>query len=111
MEECKKEILSSSNDLGAIREIVSYLNQKADTAFRTLTQKTRQHIRARFSEGFTVEDFKAVIACKADEWLNDAKMSRFLRPKTLFSSENFEAYLNEAKKTEMRGEMRIGPDY
>ena len=35
-----------------------------------------------------------MIDVKASQWLNDSKMSNFLRPETLFGSK-FEGYLNE----------------
>jgi len=46
------------------------------------------------NDGFTLEDFKTVIDKKCADWLNDAKMCKFLRPETLFGPK-FEGYLNE----------------
>lgn len=76
--------------------IVAYLNEKAGTKYKATTPKTQTLIRARLSEGFTLDDFKAVIDLKCAEWLGDAKMSKYLRPETLFSPK-FEGYLNERK--------------
>ena len=72
--------------------VISYLNEKAGTSFRPTTIKTRTLIRARAKEGFTLDDFKAVIDNQCAEWLNDAKMARYLRPETLFGPK-FEGYL------------------
>ena len=78
------------------RDIVEYLNEKADTKYRHTSKKTQDLIKARYNEGFTEDDFKKVIDIKADEWLN-TDMSKFLRPETLFSNK-FEGYLNQKPK-------------
>ena len=51
-------------------------------------------INARLKEGFNYDDFKKVINNKTCEWKDNAKMSRYLRPETLFGTK-FESYLNE----------------
>ena len=73
--------------------VVSYLNQKAGTKYKPTTPKTKTAIKARLSEGFTVDDFKTVIDKKCAEWLGDEKMEKYLRPETLFGTK-FEGYLN-----------------
>jgi uncharacterized phage protein (TIGR02220 family) len=77
-----------------IVEIVNYLNDEAQTSFRSTTKKTQQLISARFKEGFVVDDFKTVIDKKVKEWKHDNKMKNFLRPETLFGTK-FEGYLNQ----------------
>lgn len=74
-------------------EIVSYLNKKAGTKYRPSTPKTQALIRARESEGFSLDDFKIVIDKKCAEWIGDERMEQYLRPETLFGTK-FEAYLN-----------------
>ena len=86
--------LPSESDTTFISSIVSYLNEKAGTKYKASTEKTRTLIRARKKEGFTLDDFKAVIDAKCADWLKDAKMRRYLRPETLFGTK-FEGYLNE----------------
>ncbi|EZP77589.1 primosome, DnaD subunit [Parageobacillus genomosp. 1] len=76
------------------REIVDYLNKKAGTSYRHTSKKTQQLIRARWNEGFRLDDFKTVIDKKVAEWLNDPKMNKYLRPETLFGTK-FESYLNQ----------------
>ena len=80
-------------------DIVSYLNQKAGTSFRSTSKDTRSHINARLSEGYTVDDFYTVIDKKVAEW-GGTDMAKYLRPSTLFGSK-FESYLNQqtGKKT------------
>lgn len=85
---------NTDNHIVEIREIVSYLNEKTGSRYKATTNATKKHINARLEEGFTVKDFKTVIDIKADEWLGDAKMKKFLRPQTLFGTK-FESYLNQ----------------
>lgn len=79
------------------KDIVEHLNQKTGKSFRANSPKTVKCIQARINEGFSLEDFKAVINQKAGEWLKDERMVRYLRPETLFGTK-FESYLNEAPK-------------
>ena len=93
----KKDILSDSSDVAPAyqyREVIEYLNQKAGTSYRTSSRDTRKHIKARFDEGYTLEDFKRVIDNKVSEWGKDPEMVKYLRPATLFGTK-FESYLNQ----------------
>lgn len=76
------------------KDVVSYLNEKASKNYRPSTTATRRYIKARVNEGFSLDDFKAVIDTKSLAWKNDKKMSPYLRPSTLFGTK-FESYLNE----------------
>ena len=73
--------------------VVTYLNEKAGTKYRASSAKTRKVIHARVSEGFTLEDFIAVIDKKTAEWMG-TEWEKFLRPETLFGPK-FESYLNQ----------------
>ena len=77
-------------------EIIGYLNQKTGAKFRADAKEARRCIRARWNEGYRLEDFKSVIDKKVKEWKGDAKMQIFLRPITLFSTK-FESYLNQPR--------------
>ena len=92
----ERDIQSSSDEIDDIpyKEIIDYLNEKTGSQFRNTTKKTQTLIKARFAEGFNLDDFKKVIDTKATEWLSDSKMSKFLRPETLFGTK-FESYLNQ----------------
>jgi uncharacterized phage protein (TIGR02220 family) len=89
----------SVND--SVNVIVSYLNSRVGSSFKASTDKTKRMINARLKEGFTVEDFKQVIETKAEEWENDPKFCKFLRPETLFSNK-FESYLNQQQAGQSR---------
>lgn len=73
--------------------IIAHLNERAGTNYRATSKATQEHIKARLSEGYTVEDFYTVIDKKCEEWLG-TKMEQYLRPSTLFNREKFESYLN-----------------
>lgn len=76
------------------QEVVDYLNQKTGKNFKVSSTVTQRHIKARFADGYTLDDFKRVIDTKTSQWLKDKKMSGYLRPNTLFGAK-FESYLNE----------------
>lgn len=75
------------------KEIVEYLNQRTGCNYKASTNKTQDQIKARFNEGFTLEDFKIVIDKKTNEWYG-TEMQKYLRPETLFGTK-FEGYLNQ----------------
>lgn len=74
-------------------EIIDFLNEKAGTSYRASGEKTKSCIRARWNDGFRLDDFKAVIAGKSGQW-KGTDMAKYLRPETLFGTK-FEGYLNE----------------
>ena len=84
---------SSKNiDKAVYEAIVSYLNDKAHTNYKSTTEATRRLINARFHEGHRIEDFFTVIDRKCAEWLGSG-MAQYIRPQTLFGTK-FESYLN-----------------
>lgn len=85
---------SSNTDKIPYKEIVDYLNNATNSNYRHTTETTKKLIKARISEGFTLEDFKTVIDKKVLLWSKDLNMSAYLRPETLFGNK-FESYLNE----------------
>ncbi len=74
------------------RPIVEYLNERTSSNYRPSTKATQAHISARLKEGYTIDDFKAVIDRKVNEW-QGTDYERFLTPDTLFGTK-FEKYLN-----------------
>jgi uncharacterized phage protein (TIGR02220 family) len=104
----KKEIIiiDKSNDLITkekdkkeipYAEIIEYLNNKIGTRYLYTSRKTQDLIKARWNEGFRLNDFIVVIDKKVLEWYNDNKMKMYLRPETLFSNK-FESYLNQLQR-------------
>ena len=81
-------------DTQTIAEVIDYLNAKLGTRYKATSVQASKHINARINEGYTLDDFKAVIDKKCSQWKNDPNMAKFLRPETLFGTK-FDGYLNE----------------
>lgn len=81
------------------KEIIERLNEKARHFYKTnpVAKDHKKHIKARWNDNATVQDFFNVIDYKSSEWLTNEKMVNFLRPETLFGT-NFSTYLAEAEK-------------
>jgi uncharacterized phage protein (TIGR02220 family) len=73
-------------------KIIAALNEAAGTNYR-ISDKHKSHIRARWDEGYTFDDFITVINKKAREWLG-TDQAKYLRPETLFGTK-FDTYLNQ----------------
>lgn len=82
------------------KEIISYLNSKLGTRYKPNATKNKQVINARLNEGYKLEDFKKAIDNKIADWGSDAKMSKYLRPETLFGTK-MESYINEQTNTDI----------
>ena len=100
--------LSRNSTRTPYKEIIDYLNEKTGREYKHTAKANQRVIKARMNEGYALEDFKTVIDKKYDEWNNDTKMKKFLRPETLFST-NFDRYLNE--ETESNKKSWAGSDF
>ena len=98
----KEDILSGKPDGIPYSEIVDYLNQKTGKKFKATTDKTKRLIKARFNEGFVLEEFKQVIDNKTADWLHNPKYVKYLRPETLFGP-HFEGYLQSRPTKQQQG--------
>ena len=87
--------INNINNNIIIKEVIDYLNTKADKHYKYSTANSVKHISARLKEGYTLEDFKYVIDIKCEEW-KGTNMEQYLRPETLFSPK-FEGYLNQKR--------------
>ena len=89
------------------QKIISYLNQRIGTSYKATSKEMQRLVKARFKQGFTLEDFYKVIDIKYNEWFK-TDMSKYLRPSTLFGTK-FESYLNQISiKTESKQERKFG---
>ena len=86
----------------AAAQIIGHLNEQTGANYRSESKATQTKIHARMAEGYTVEDFVAVIDKKCAEWLHDPKMQAYLRPETLFGTK-FESYLNAPERGNQNG--------
>ena len=91
-------------------EIITYFNEVAGTHYLLRGKEIKRFIKARWNDGFRLEDFKTVLDKKAGQWKNDAKMSKYLRFETLFSNK-FESYLNEVVATQYNPMNPSGSQY
>lgn len=91
---------SEGNSDGRVSEIIPYdeiitdLNDKSGKSYRSNTETTRELIRARWKEGFRLEDFQKVHTNQAAKWKGDPERDQYLRPATLYRASKFEGYLN-----------------
>jgi uncharacterized phage protein (TIGR02220 family) len=94
-----KKAESEINMNEVYESIISYLNQKAGTGYKSETNSYRTFINARLKSGYKIEDFYKVIDNKSNEWIG-TDFQKFLRPETLFGNK-FDSYLNQnvTKKT------------
>lgn len=90
------------------KEIIDYLNSKTGKNYRDNVQKNRSLIKARWSEGYLLDDFKQVIDNMAKDW-SGTKYAKYLRPETLFGTK-FDGYLNQGNvvKREKKTDERLG---
>lgn len=75
------------------KQVIDYLNLKANKKYKHTTPSTVKHINARLTSGYTLQDFYKVIDVKVQEW-KGTSMDKYLRPETLFGSK-FENYINQ----------------
>ena len=88
-----KKKASPSDEIITILEDLNK-RTKSKKGFSPLAQSNQNLIKARMSEGFTVENFITVNEKKVKQWLHDPEMSKYLRPATLYGNK-FDGYLNE----------------
>lgn len=102
--------MSSSNehDHSDAKEIIAYLNDKADKHFRN-TQSNYKTIEARLKD-YSIDDLKRVIDNKCASWLN-TDMDKYLRIETLFRASKIDGYLNEKIDTRNTGGEVHGIDF
>jgi uncharacterized phage protein (TIGR02220 family) len=86
----------NNNKLNIFKEVISYLNQKANTKFKEGNKANQRMISGRLDEGHTLEDFKTVIDNMVAKW-KGTEWEQYLRPQTLFQASKFENYLNFTK--------------
>lgn len=91
--------MSDKSDAAPYKTIIEHLNKKVNKKFSYKAESNRKLIRARFNEGYTLDDFIRVIDIKTNEWINDEKMKSYLQPSTLFRTSNFDKYLNQEPLT------------
>ena len=92
----EKHMENENENININKNIIDYLNNKLNSKYKYSTKITKEKINARLNEGYTLDDFIAVIDKKCNEWLG-TEFERFLRPETLFGTK-FESYLNQPNR-------------
>lgn len=87
----------NNTKLNIFKEVISYLNEKANTKFKDGNKANQRIISGRLDEGHTLEDFKTVIDNMVAKW-KGTEWEQYLRPQTLFQASKFENYLNFTKQ-------------
>lgn len=92
------------DDVIPYSEILNYLNKKTERSFRNV-EAHKKMIKARWNEGYKLEDFKTVIDNMVSNWsgkmFNGVPAENYLQPKTLFSNK-FDSYLNQVPRVEQK---------
>lgn len=92
------------DDVIPCSEILSYLNKKTGRSFRNV-EANKKLIKARWNEGYKLEDFKTVVDNMVSNWtgkmFNGVPAENYLQPKTLFSNK-FDSYLNQLPRVEQK---------
>ena len=89
------------------KKVISHLNEKTGSKYRSNTKSTLKHINARLNDGYKLDDFIVVIDKKSKEW-KETEFEKYLCPETLFGTK-FEKYLNQ-KVLELKQKENI-PDW
>ncbi|WCZ54888.1 putative replication initiation protein [Latilactobacillus phage TMW 1.706 P2] len=95
--------LSGKPDPIPYKKIIDYLNEKTGRTFRNV-ESNKKLIKARWHEGYQLDDFKKVIDNKVID-ANDSKSyfdGKFLQPSTLFGNK-FDQYLNQTNAIKQKG--------
>lgn len=98
---------AQKNKSAEAKDLLDYLNEKTGKSFKHVESNFKP-IRARISEGVTVDELRRVVDRKCAEWM-DTKMSEYLRPATLFNFTKCHQYLGELSKPseEEEAEQRV----
>lgn len=104
----KDSIGKDSVDNIPYKEIIDYLNSKTGKNYRANIKKNKALIKARWSEGYQLDDFKQVIDNMVKNW-HGTEYAKYLRPETLFGTK-FDGYLNQGNvaKREKKTDERLG---
>lgn len=86
-------------------EIIENLNKVISKNFKPTTEVYKAKIRARWKDGYRLDDFIYVNMVKAQEWLNDSDMKKHLNPETLYGNKFHKYRQQEPKLTNLSPKM------
>jgi len=76
--------------VGQAKQAIDYLNKKCGSDFRHVDSNI-DLVKARFKQGYSIDDVIAVIDSKCNEWIG-TESAKYLRPATIFGKEKFSQY-------------------
>jgi uncharacterized phage protein (TIGR02220 family) len=85
---------SCESDVTELLETLNTMANRCYTVTGARAKANRDFLMKLLKQKYTKEEISAVIQTKCFEWVNNVKMSKFLRPETLFGSK-FHSYLEE----------------
>jgi uncharacterized phage protein (TIGR02220 family) len=92
-----------------ISEVVAYLNAATGQNMKDDSIRVRP-IAARLKDKVSVEDMKAIIDLKVNEW-KGTRMAKYLRPETLFNPTKFATYVDELAAAEKKRGVTSEPEH
>lgn len=105
--EKNKDLLSVKTD--AV-QVLEYMNENYGKNYKPTTKSHLENINARLNEGATVDECKAVIDFKYQDWKGTTQ-EQYFRPQTLFQPSKFDGYLAASKIGKPRNVNTIGTDF
>lgn len=78
-------------------QCLKILNEETNKNFRSMPMDMARFLVELSQGGYTAEDIRKMIRHKNNQWGNDQKMNKYLKPDTLFRVSNVERYLEESK--------------
>ena len=85
-----------------VLRVLNHFNRVTDSEFRD-GATTRGFITGVLQGEYVADDLMLVVDYIANEWAGQDNMSFYLRPKTIFSQENFEGYFDQARAWRRNG--------
>lgn len=76
------------------KEIISHLNHRTGKRYSDKSNANRKLIKARWNEGYVLDDFKKAIDNMVAVWTG-TEYEQYLQPSTLFRESNFDRYINQ----------------
>lgn len=85
-----------------VLRVLNHFNRVTNSEFRD-GATTRGYISGVLQGEYVADDLMLVVDYIANEWSGQDNMSFYLRPKTIFSLENFEGYFDQARAWRRNG--------
>lgn len=106
-QEITQEIYCQADELpddesDPVLRVLNHFNRVTDSEFRD-GATTRGFISGVLQGEYVADDLMLVVDYIANEWAGQDNMSFYLRPKTIFSQENFEGYFDQARAWRRNG--------